>query len=249
MVLGTTHKRLVAFDKNGLLVWNKIYTYGTVGFTLDEQGNVIVSALVSGAKKIQKLNALTGELIVEKIVSTNESGYISSPTVDYSDGSIYASLNMLTKLDKELNIVWQKPDLNITSEVVVDKNSNIILSTHTGIFKLNSSGEEIWRVDNKQLYGPENTVGFSPLDAPSIDANGIVYVGVTTNPQTTTNNYTFMSIGDKVIQDYCTYYDMLEQKLDNGTLTETERLKAIENAEDLLVRLNEFVPEPVTVIE
>ena len=252
------NKSLVAFDKNGLIVWSKKYANGNARHTLDEQGNLVVSVKEGIANKIQKLNALTGELIAEKILTATNANYISSPTVDYADGSIYVSfknayLQKFLKLDKDLNIIWEKDNFTHTSDIVVDKNGDIIFSTSTGVTKLNSLGEEIWQVNAEQLYGSEyhNSIGFE--GAPTIDANGKVYVGVITykniQPSSLLQNYTFMSIGDSVIQDYCTYYDMLEQKLDSGTLTEAERLKAIENAEKLLTRLNEYVPEAETVIE
>lgn len=233
-------KYVIALDKNGNKVWSKEFSGNKFYYAMDPKGDLFVT-LQGSRTKVYKLNGTTGEILVEKTYEANDS---NAPIVDYATGDVYISVkNQLTKFDNNLNELWKKTIYSVPTEVTIDKNRDIIFGVSDGVYKLNKDGEQIWKLDYKTIS--DGALGLGPYYNPAIDKEGKIYLPYFNYDNNSNAFYNLISIGDPVEQpiDFCSYYGSLEKKLNNKTLTEEERVKAVEQTQKLLDRLNSYSAE------
>lgn len=235
-------KFVVALDKVGNVVWSKEFR-DTIKFAMDHKGDLIVvgKGLTSGLFAITKFNGMTGDILIEKNIKSMG----DSPIIDYTNGDVYLNYDFhLVKYDNNLNELWKKPYYKFEeTEVAIDKNRDIVFVNGTGVYKLNKDGEEIWKLDAKNLTNSINL--YIGWHSPVIDKEGKIYFYYSSTDKNSKMYYNLISIGDPVESpiDFCSYYGSLEKKLNEKTLTKEEQNKAIQQTENLLNRLKSYSAE------
>jgi len=236
---------ILAFNKQGELVWNHLIKYDGAGYDLDTSGNIIITANVLNSRQvIYKVNGETGQVMTEpKTIVDRSSSRIGSPVVDQKTGNIYVNINSsLYKLDPDFNVIWNK-QFGLQQEVVIDKSGNLVFAAQQGIFKIDPDGNELWTVKAADL-SYSGALGLTTSNA-SIDEEGKVYVSYgSARKDETYLRYDFISIGDPVMQwdNTCVNYEAMNKKMEDGTMTATEQKQEIDHLESQLTKLKEYTP-------
>jgi hypothetical protein len=236
---------LLAFNKNGDLVWNHAINYGNAGYDLDKSGNIIITGGISSSRQvIYKINGETGEVMIEpNIFVPKSSNRLTAPTVDYTTGDIYVNANRtLFKFDQNLNVIWSKP-LDASGEILIDKSGNLLFTANEGIFKLNSDGEEIWKLSASEL----SSTGAITISnyTPGLDSEGRVYVAYQSSRLNETyGSYDFISIGDPIMQldNTCVNLQAVQDKIKDGTLTKEEKEAELSRLKTVTEELENYTP-------
>jgi len=235
---------LIALNKKGEMVWNMPFGYTSGGFTLDSNGDVILTGGGTNTKQdIYRLNGDTGVIVSQKTLLDRASAAMSDPVVDYSTEDIYLGMNGNTyKLDKDFNVLWNK-DYGNSTAAVIDKSHNVLFTTIHGIFKLTPDGEEVWSLLPTEVPSV-GAFGIGDYN-PAIGADGKVYVAYqSTRYGETYGHFDFVSIGDPVIQwdDTCVNIDAVEKKIEDGTLSASEKEQELAHFKGIVDKLENYTP-------